>query len=105
MLVTSNIFVGRIGRKQVFVFCILLMSVTGIAQAISPDYITFQVFVFINAMGTAGVYPLAFIIGEYSNCSYFLTDSNDCKTNNTYYQRTENKLKCCIHNSIVPRLI
>ncbi|KAJ8883211.1 hypothetical protein PR048_015051 [Dryococelus australis] len=50
------------GRKIVFVFCILLMSVTGIAQAVSSDYITFQVFVFMNALGTSGVYPLAFII-------------------------------------------
>nr|CAD7596978.1 unnamed protein product [Timema genevievae] len=55
-----------IGRKLVFVFCILLMSITGIAQAISSNYLTFQVFVFINALGTAGVYPLAFIIALYS---------------------------------------
>jgi OCT family organic cation transporter-like MFS transporter 4/5 len=41
------------------------MSVAGIAQAVSPDYITFQVFVFISAVGTAGVYPLAFIIGKF----------------------------------------
>ncbi|XP_063241777.1 organic cation transporter protein [Bacillus rossius redtenbacheri] len=53
----------RFGRKIVFVFCILLMSVSGVAQAVSPDYATFQVFVFINALGTSGVYPLAFIIG------------------------------------------
>lgn len=32
-------------------------------QVVSPDYTTFVVFVFINALGTAGVYPLAFIIG------------------------------------------
>ncbi|XP_066993624.1 organic cation transporter protein isoform X2 [Anabrus simplex] len=53
----------KFGRKLVFIFCIVLMSITGIAQAVSPDYITFQVFVFINALGTSGVYPLAFIIG------------------------------------------
>ncbi|XP_033611642.1 organic cation transporter protein isoform X2 [Cryptotermes secundus] len=51
------------GRKAVFLFCILLMSVSGVAQAAAPDYVTFQLFVFINALGTAGVYPLAFILG------------------------------------------
>lgn len=39
------------------------MSVTGIGQALSPDYITFIIFAFLNAVGTSGVYPLAFIIG------------------------------------------
>lgn len=53
----------RYGRKIVFVFCILLMSLTGIAQAVASDYVTFQIFVFINALGTSGVYPLAFILG------------------------------------------
>ncbi|KAK6636773.1 hypothetical protein RUM43_010436 [Polyplax serrata] len=53
----------RYGRKIIFVFCILLMSTTGIAQAVAPDYIFFQVFVFLNALGTSGVYPLAFILG------------------------------------------
>lgn len=61
--IVFGMLADRFGRKLVFVFCILLMSITGIAQAVSPDYITFQVFVFINALGTAGVYPLAFIIG------------------------------------------
>lgn len=40
------------------------MSLTGIAQALSKDYITFSVFAFLNAVGTSGVYPLAFIIGK-----------------------------------------
>lgn len=40
------------------------MSVTGIAQAVASDYVTFQIFVFINALGTSGVYPLAFILGN-----------------------------------------
>lgn len=39
------------------------MSLTGIGQAVSKDYITFAVFAFLNAVGTSGVYPLAFIIG------------------------------------------
>lgn len=39
------------------------MSISGVLQVVSPDYTTFVVFVFINALGTAGVYPLAFIIG------------------------------------------
>ncbi|KAJ8936299.1 hypothetical protein NQ318_001492 [Aromia moschata] len=51
------------GRKNIFVFCIFLMSVSGAVQVVSPEYITFVVLIFINALGTAGVYPLAFIIG------------------------------------------
>ncbi|KAJ8912268.1 hypothetical protein NQ315_008859 [Exocentrus adspersus] len=51
------------GRKSVFVICILLMSISGAAQVISPEYITFIVLIFVNSLGTAGVYPLAFIIG------------------------------------------
>lgn len=40
------------------------MSVSGCAQVISPEYVTFVVLMFVNATGTAGVYPLAFIIGK-----------------------------------------
>jgi OCT family organic cation transporter-like MFS transporter 4/5 len=50
---------------MVFVVCIMFMSLTGVAQAVAPNYVTFQVFVFMNALGTAGVYPLAFIIGKF----------------------------------------
>jgi hypothetical protein len=50
------------------------MSATGTAQAVSPDYITFQVFVFINALGTAGVYPLAFIIGKFLDNTASVSD-------------------------------
>lgn len=41
------------------------MTVSGVAQVFSPEYITFIVLVFINALGTSGVYPLAFIIGSF----------------------------------------
>ncbi|KAK4879029.1 hypothetical protein RN001_007175 [Aquatica leii] len=34
-----------------------------VIQIFSPNYIVFNIFVFINALGTAGIYPLAFIIG------------------------------------------
>jgi OCT family organic cation transporter-like MFS transporter 4/5 len=54
----------RFGRKRVFLFCILLMSVAGVAETMAPDYVTFQLFVFMNAVGTSGVYPLAFICGK-----------------------------------------
>lgn len=54
----------RYGRKGIFVICILLMSLSGAAQVASPEYVTFVVLIFINALGTAGVYPLAFIIGK-----------------------------------------
>ncbi|XP_018566487.1 organic cation transporter protein isoform X2 [Anoplophora glabripennis] len=51
------------GRKSIFVICTLLMSISGAVQVVSPEYITFVSLIFINALGTAGVYPLAFIIG------------------------------------------
>lgn len=41
------------------------MAISGAAQVISPEYITFAVLVFVNSVGTAGVYPLAFIIGNH----------------------------------------
>lgn len=53
----------RFGRKRIFIFCTLFMAVTGIGQALSSNYITFLVFAFLNAVGTSGVYPLAFILG------------------------------------------
>lgn len=39
------------------------MSLSGVLQVVSQNYTVFLVFVFVNALGTAGVYPLAFIIG------------------------------------------
>lgn len=39
------------------------MGLTGIGQALAWDYISFLVFALLNAVGTSGVYPLAFIIG------------------------------------------
>lgn len=38
------------------------MAVTGVGQALSPNYDIFVLFAFLNAVGTSGVYPLAFII-------------------------------------------
>lgn len=39
------------------------MAITGILQGLAWDYYSFLVFAFLNAVGTSGVYPLAFIIG------------------------------------------
>lgn len=39
------------------------MSAAGSLQVLSPNYVTFVIFIFANSLGTAGVYPLAFIIG------------------------------------------
>lgn len=39
------------------------MSITGIIQGLANNYILFLIFGFLNAVGTSGVYPLAFIIG------------------------------------------
>lgn len=54
----------KYGRKNLLIISIFLMSITGIAQALSNDYISFLVLNFLNAIGTSGVYPLAFILGE-----------------------------------------
>lgn len=73
IVVGSGVFgflADKYGRRLIFIFCILFMSLTGIAMALSKDYITFAVFAFLNAFGTSGVYPLAFIIGSYSVLSY-----------------------------------
>ncbi|XP_030554658.1 organic cation transporter protein [Drosophila novamexicana] len=53
----------RFGRKRIFLFCTIFMGVTGIGQALAWDYSSFLVFALLNAVGTSGVYPLAFIIG------------------------------------------
>jgi MFS transporter, OCT family, solute carrier family 22 (organic cation transporter), member 4/5 len=39
------------------------MSLTGIAQAFSTNYEMFVTFVFLNAIGISGIYPLAFVLG------------------------------------------
>lgn len=40
------------------------MAISGALQVMAKEYISFIVLVFINSLGTAGVYPLAFILGE-----------------------------------------
>lgn len=67
----------RYGRKLIFVFCILFMSVTGIGQALSTNYTAFAIFAFLNAVGTSGVYPLAFILGR----SYVLRNTSTTHSN------------------------
>lgn len=42
------------------------MSITGIGQALSTSYLWFAIFAFLNAVGTSGVYPLAFILGTFN---------------------------------------
>lgn len=39
------------------------MALTGVGQALAWNYTSFLVFALLNAIGTSGVYPLAFIIG------------------------------------------
>lgn len=51
------------GRKKIFLVAIIFMSLTGIGQALSTNYIMFLAFAFLNAVGTSGVFPLAFVIG------------------------------------------
>ncbi|XP_054739820.1 organic cation transporter protein isoform X1 [Anastrepha obliqua] len=59
----SGYLADRFGRKNIFIFCSVFMAITGIAQGLAWDYNSFLVFAFLNAIGTSGVYPLAFIIG------------------------------------------
>ncbi|KAI8037635.1 organic cation transporter protein isoform X2 [Drosophila gunungcola] len=59
----SGYLADRYGRKHVFLICIVFMALTGVAQALSWNYGSFLVFALLNAVGTSGVYPLAFIIG------------------------------------------
>ncbi|KAJ3654670.1 hypothetical protein Zmor_013844 [Zophobas morio] len=58
-----GILADRYGRKKIFIVCTVLMSLSGCAQVLSPGYVTFVILMFVNATCTAGVYPLAFIIG------------------------------------------
>ncbi|XP_074033248.1 organic cation transporter protein-like [Leptinotarsa decemlineata] len=58
----SGILADWFGRKLIFIFCICLMSVTGTLQVLSPDYMTFVLFIFMNSVGTAGVFPLALVL-------------------------------------------
>lgn len=51
------------GRKKVFIVAIICMSLTGVAQGLSNSYMMFIIFAFLNAVGTSGVYPLAFVLG------------------------------------------
>lgn len=60
---TSGFFADRYGRKVIFIVSIIFMAVTGVLQGVSWNYDSFLVFVFLNAVGTSAVYPLAFIIG------------------------------------------
>lgn len=41
----------------------MIMAITGVIQAFSTNYEIFTLFGFLNAVGTSGVFPLAFIIG------------------------------------------
>uniref|UniRef100_A0A336L4Z8 CSON004419 protein n=1 Tax=Culicoides sonorensis TaxID=179676 RepID=A0A336L4Z8_CULSO len=61
--VVSGFLADRFGRKNIFILSILLMAITGVLQVISGGLFWFYIFMFLNAVGTAGVYPLAFILG------------------------------------------
>lgn len=39
------------------------MSLTGVGQALSTSYEMFAAFAFLNAIGCAGIFPLAFVLG------------------------------------------
>lgn len=40
------------------------MSLTGIGQGLAQNYLMYQIFAFLNALGNAGMYPLIFVIGK-----------------------------------------
>lgn len=54
----------KYGRKNILIISICIMSLTGIAQALSKSYASFLIWNLLNAVGTSGVYPMAFILGE-----------------------------------------
>jgi MFS transporter, OCT family, solute carrier family 22 (organic cation transporter), member 4/5 len=58
-----GVFADYFGRKKIFIIAIIFMSLTGVGQAVSNSYLVFTIFAFLNAVGTSGVYPLAFILG------------------------------------------
>ena len=58
-----GLFADLFGRKKIFIIAIIFMSITGVGQAVAKRYLTFLIFAFLNAVGTSGVYPLAFILG------------------------------------------
>lgn len=59
---------------MIFILSTIFMAVTGIGQALATNYSTFVIFAYLNAVGTSGVFPLAFIIGSYfvNLDSYFI---------------------------------
>lgn len=59
----SGILADRYGRKIVLILSILIMWGFGVAQAFANSYELFTAFIFLNSVGTAGVFPMAFIIG------------------------------------------
>ncbi|XP_070506359.1 organic cation transporter protein-like [Chironomus tepperi] len=58
-----GILADSFGRKKIFIVAIIFMSLTGVAQGLSNSYMMFIIFAFLNAVGTSGVYPLAFVLG------------------------------------------
>lgn len=50
------------GRKIPMIIAIALMSLTGIAQILANNYLTFLILTFFNAIGSSGVYPPAFVL-------------------------------------------
>lgn len=50
---------------MIFIMSTIFMAITGIGQALSSTYSVFVLFAYLNAVGTSGVFPLAFIIGNF----------------------------------------
>lgn len=63
----SGFFADKYGRKSVLICSIVVMATSGILQGVSSNYEMFLVFAFLNAGGSAGVYPSAFILGKKPN--------------------------------------
>ncbi|XP_031633751.1 organic cation transporter protein [Contarinia nasturtii] len=59
----AGILADNYGRKIIFILSTVFMAITGIGQALSQNYSSFVFFAFLNAVGTAGVFPMAFIMG------------------------------------------
>ncbi|XP_065164782.1 organic cation transporter protein isoform X2 [Atheta coriaria] len=53
----------RYGRKYMFLIAIVIMCIAGVGHVTAGNYYMFLAITCIHAIGTAGVYPLGFVIG------------------------------------------
>ncbi|XP_017768025.1 PREDICTED: organic cation transporter protein [Nicrophorus vespilloides] len=60
---TFGVLSDKYGRKYMFILSIFIMSLAGVSHVMATSYYGFMAVAFFHAVGTAGVYPLGFVIG------------------------------------------